>query len=511
MNDLRIRIEKRAQSIAILLMLVCISAQVLAQIPKRMGPGAAEDIKKAFIVVEANLDSLKAHQKYMYEMGYSNPALLTQYDLWMKKYPKNVNIPLAIGTIYHNAEMPQAKDFLLKAAAMDPENAKVWAMLSADAGRWGQEDLAAEYITKATLADPSNAVYAYGLLATFENGDRNAFEKKVFDFAQQFPENDLGGQALYWLGEHSTNLHDKIRCLEALRELYPPEKFVKTTFRLRGLADAYLQTNPEKALLLINEVGNDTDWTSRKEVAESLIRADKLEQEQNYKAAIIELDRMKLPGFNYIDDFITLKKASLQEKAGGVREAYDGLSVKFAKRPSDPLHDALELYGNKIGKDKVHIVEDIERIRNSTATAAYPFELGLYTSNGTLRLDELKGKVILLTFWFPGCGPCKAEFPHFQAVVDSFKGDSLVYLGINVFPSQDGYVIPFIKNNKYSFIPLRGDPTFASQNYGVYSQPTNFLIDKDGKIIFKNFRIDNRNRRTLKLMISSLLEKGPEK
>ncbi len=504
MGDLKARF-------AILLVIICTGVQVLAQTPNRLGPGSDEEIKKALIVVEANLDDLKAHRKYMYEMGYSNPALLAQYEVWMKKFPRNVNIPLAIGTNYHNAEMPQAKDFLLKAAAMDPNNAKVWAMLSADAARWGQDDLSIDYIRKAGLVDPSNAKYEYGYVRSFMNGDPDTYKKKVFDFVQRFPADELGATAIYWLGERSTNLNDKIHYLELLRELYPPQKFKWSASGMVGLADAYLQTDPEKALVLINELDWEGDWKIRKQVAESLINIDQLEQNQNYKDAIGKLNQIQLPRFNYINDFIALKKASLQEKTGDVKGAYDSLSVKFAKLPTDALYGALETFGKKIGKNKEQVVRDIEVIRNTKAVAAYPFELGLYTSDGKLKLDALKGKVILLTFWFPGCAPCKEEFPHFQTVVDSFKGDSLVYLGINVFPSQDGYVLPFIKNNKYSFIPLRGNSSFAEKNYGVYGEPENFLIDKDGKIIFKDFRIDNSNHRTLELMISSLLEKGPPK
>jgi len=495
----------------ILLSIVCSAVQVLAQIPVRMGPAPAVEINKAFVAVQADLNSFDAHKKYIYAKGMGNPALLAQYEAWMKKYPDNVNIPLAAGTVFHNAEMPQAKVFLLKAAAMDTTNAEVWSMLSADADRWGQDNLGIEYIRKAVLADPSNAGYAYGYLTSFENGDPDTYKKEVFDFVKRFPENELGAQAVYRLGERSTTLDNKILYLEELRKLYPPQKFSKTTVRLRGLADAYMQTDPDKALQLIKEIGNDSDWTIRKEVAESLIEINKLEQDQNYSAASIKLDQVKLPGFNYINDFIALKKASLQEKMGDGIGAYDSLSVKFAKLPTDALYGALESYGQKLGRDKEQVVKDIDSIRSSTSTAAYPFELGLYTSSGKLNLNSLKGKVILLTFWFPGCGPCREEFPHFQTVVNSFKGDSLVYLGINVTPSQDGYVLPFIKNTKYSFIPLRGSSSFASQNYGVYGEPENFLIDKDGKIIFKDFRIDNTNRRTLELMISSLLKKESAK
>lgn len=448
---------------AILLLTFCIGLQVLAQTPTRLGPASDQEIKKALTVVEANMDSLKAHRNYIFAMGMKNPLLLDQYEAWMKKYPDNVNIPLAIGTTYFKAVMPQPKDFLLRAAAMDPKNAQIWYMLGADADIRAQNNLFTEYLEKATLAAPSNAHYAYAYLLSLGKSDPNVYEKKVFDFVKRFPEDERGAQALFVLGEHAENLNDRIHYFEVLRELYPPQKFKSSVSGMVALVDAYLLTDPEKALVLINELGWEGDWKIRKQVAESFIKIKKLEETQNYKDAIISLDRVTLPQFNYLKDFIALKRAQLQENAGNVKSAYDGLSVQFAKLPTDPIYGALESFGKKIGKDKKEVDQDIEMIRNGAAVPAYPFELGLFTSNDTLKLNSLKGKVILLTFWFPGCLPCRAEFPHFQTVVDSFKSDSLVYIGINVLPSQDGYVLPFMKNTKYSFIPLRGNTAFEEK------------------------------------------------
>ena len=102
----------------ILLLIICSAAQVLAQIPFRKGPASADEINNARAALEPNLDNLEAHKTYIYAMGLNNPLLVAQYKVWIKKYPENVNIPLAIGTVYYDAEMPQAKEFLLKVAAM---------------------------------------------------------------------------------------------------------------------------------------------------------------------------------------------------------------------------------------------------------------------------------------------------------------------------------------------------------------------------------------------------------
>lgn len=208
----------------ILLLIICSAAQVLAQIPFRKGPASADEINNARAALEPNLDNLEAHKTYIYAMGLNNPLLVAQYKVWIKKYPENVNIPLAIGTVYYDAEMPQAKEFLLKVAAMEPKNAKVWSMLSADADRWGQNDLSIEYLRKAVLADPSDAGYGFYYLISFEDSDPNDYKQKVIDFVKRFPTNERGAQAIYWLGERATNLNDKIIYFEELPQIISPAK-----------------------------------------------------------------------------------------------------------------------------------------------------------------------------------------------------------------------------------------------------------------------------------------------
>jgi thiol-disulfide isomerase/thioredoxin len=484
----------------------CSIIPVLAQIPVQRGPASQNEIKNARTKLDSNLNNFAAHRNYIYAMGINNPLLTAQYKVWMDKYPQNVNIPLAIGTVYYNAEMPQAKDYLQKAVAITPNNGKIWSMLSADAFTRGQKKLAIEYMKKATLADTLNAGYAASYLMFFEDSAPN-YKQMVFDFTKRFPTSERGAQVLYWLAERNTNIYDRINYFENLRKLYPPRKFDWSASGMIGLTDAYLQTDPEKALAIIDEMGDDKNWLMRKQVAESLIQINKLEQDQNYTEALIKVNQIILPQFNYINDFIALKKASLQEKVGNSKIAYDTILAKFSKIPTDQLYTELNSIGKKINKNEEQVFKDIAKIRHNEAVPAYPFTLDLYTNKGKLSLESLKGKVVLLTFWFPACGPCRAEFPHFQAVIDKFKGRDVVYVGVNVFPEQDPYVIPLLKNTKYSFIPLRGSLEFAAKYYGVKGEPENFLIDKNGMIVFKNFNINNSNHRTLELMISSLLQK----
>jgi peroxiredoxin len=490
---------------AIVWTLVCYNEKVVAQTPIHNGPATAQEIEKALFVVTHNIDSLGAHTTYIYKMGLTNPLLIPQYRGWIKKNPKSVNIPLAIGTAYYKAEMSQAREFLLKASELEPQNAKIWFMLSADAFNRGQTAVQKQYMEKAATADPSNAGYAYSCLSSSKDENPDLYKLRAMEFVKRFPKDERGAQILYWLGEDAIDIGEKIDYMEELRKIYPPKEYRWSSYGMTTLADSYLQIDPVKALALINTMGDKEDWQIRKGIALQLIKSNEFEKKRNYNEAITELDKIKLPKFNYIDEFVALKKASLQAKTGNIKIAYESLAEKAAKLPTDQLNNALELYGKEMGKDNGQIKDDVKAIRANKAIPAHPFNLSLYTSKDSLNLDDLKGKVVLLTFWFPACGPCRQEFRHFQSVINKLNRKDIAYVGINVFPTQDPYVLPFMKNTKYSFIPLHGSQEFADKAYGVQSEPENFLIDKDGKIIFKNFTINQKNHRTLELMITSLL------
>ena len=150
-------------------------------------------------------------------------------------------------------------------------------------------------------------------------------------------------------------------------------------------------------------------------------------------------------------------------------------------------------------------------IRDTASKVAPVFVLDQYFKTGTSSLADYKGKVVLITYWFPGCGPCRGEFPHFENVVKKFKGKEFVYLGINIVEDQDPYVLPFMKSSGYSFIPLRDNKNWTKGPLdNRNAAPVNFLIDQEGKIVFSNFRTDQKNEATLEMMISSVLDKSKQ-
>ena len=446
-----------------------------------------------------------------------NSELEKQYEAWSAKYPGSGGIAYGHGALLYSHEDPRAKPFLLLAVAKDPSLAKVYQMLSIDAERWGDEASAREFMRMATQADPKSPDYAFYYANSFLHVDRARWESASLAVAERFPDSVRGAQALYWLGERNEDDAKKIKFWEQARTRFPPEKFSWTSSAMPGLFDAYLRTDPAKAIELAKAMpeersrrggGSGNPWAAKAKLAADYARATRLLAEQKFAEAATALDALELDRRSSNAERVALLKAAAKVGIGQPETAYAMLVERLAATPEDATRTALLEIGKKLAKTTGQVMDDVWKKRDATTKPAPAFALGLYTRDAKARLSDYAGKVVLLTFWFPGCGPCRGEFPHFENVLRKFTGKDVAYLGINVDRKQDDYVVPFMKGTRYSFTPLKGDGLVEKPDaYNARGCPTNFLIDQNGRIVYRGFMIHGDNEILLQRMIESLLER----
>ena len=470
-------------------------------------------LAKLKATVEASPDSPKVHQAYIKAMGTENSELEKQYKVWMDKYPTSAMVPYSIAKAYLDHESPKAKPYLLKAVAIDPKFAAAWEGLWADGQRWGDFKLSASYLAKAAAADPSNPYYAFYYATSFKGTNEAKWREMSLDVARCFPAHDRGAQALYWLAIDSKKTADKLKYFELLHNSYAPEKFNWSASGMSLYFNILLAEDPQKAVVVAQEMAKNEnsekkEWPAFVLQAQTVAKAKMLMDQKNGAEALAVLNQLKLSKYSQFKTDLVLLKAKANDLAGNTKAAYDSLTVTFAKSPAVALKTAISGYGTKLGKSESAINADIWERLDAVSTAATPFTLKRYLTPGEASLSDYKGKVVLLTYWFPGCGPCRGEFPHFENVVKKFKGQDLEYLGINLASDQNDYVIPFMKNSGYSFTPLEDVKGRAKGNMENRNlAPANFMIDKEGRLVFSWFRTNGNNEDDLELMINLLLNK----
>ena len=94
-------------------------------------------------------------------------------------------------------------------------------------------------------------------------------------------------------------------------------------------------------------------------------------------------------------------------------------------------------------------------------------------------LDESRGKVLVLDFWFRSCGWCIYAMPQIQHIANHFQGEPVAVLGMNT--DEDEQDARFVVEKMGLTYPTLKAADLA-EKYGVVSYPTLLIIGPDGVV-----------------------------
>lgn len=100
----------------------------------------------------------------------------------------------------------------------------------------------------------------------------------------------------------------------------------------------------------------------------------------------------------------------------------------------------------------------------------------------TLSLNALKGKVVLLDFWYLSCAPCRMLMPKIQKLQETFKNENVVVIGINIRDTAPKEIIKFLNEKHLSYPQYYQTGKLLAWDYKLQVFPTTMVIGRDGKI-----------------------------
>lgn len=124
------------------------------------------------------------------------------------------------------------------------------------------------------------------------------------------------------------------------------------------------------------------------------------------------------------------------------------------------------------------------------------------TDGNTFNLYQLlkEKDLVILNFWFVNCGPCKAEFPYFEAVYQKY--DNVQLLTMNHIDSEEDILA--LRQQLGVTFPMIIENIGFQQGFGIQGYPTTVFIDPNGKIL-KIHLGEFKNLTQLESLIESLI------
>jgi thiol-disulfide isomerase/thioredoxin len=116
----------------------------------------------------------------------------------------------------------------------------------------------------------------------------------------------------------------------------------------------------------------------------------------------------------------------------------------------------------------------------------------LPTRTGTVALDGLRSKVVLVDFWASWCAPCRQSFPWLSAMSERYGADGLVVVAIDLDKDRE-LAQAFLREFSPPFVVAFDPAGKTAEAFDVRAMPSSYLVSRTGRLVYSHRGFDRRD------------------
>jgi len=163
-----------------------------------------------------------------------------------------------------------------------------------------------------------------------------------------------------------------------------------------------------------------------------------------------------------------------------------------------PDYEPVVTLHNQVGELRARIEEENPALNSDNGDMTAP-EIALPSPAGdTVRLSSTRGSVVLLDFWASWCSPCRMESPNLVRAYETYHSKGFQIYQVSLDKTKDAWIKGIEDDHLGKWIHVSDVKYWSSAVvplYRIEQIPTNYLLDREGRVIANNLRGDALQRK----------------
>jgi peroxiredoxin len=166
-----------------------------------------------------------------------------------------------------------------------------------------------------------------------------------------------------------------------------------------------------------------------------------------------------------------------------IMESGNFLPVIFANNEHEPK---AIVFRNTTKEEKEQIQQMMayrEPYANFKSGIKVPNVVAKDINGNEINIANLKGKIIVINFWYTTCAPCVAEMPALNEMVKKYKKSNVEFISITHENKEN--VNEFLSKHKFNFKHIVASESLLNV-FEIKVFPTTIIVNKDQTMLIKH-------------------------